>query len=74
MIILYYQYFHCYYFIKYGDENNQLKEILTLENSNNEVDVKKDNPQNYTNLIVKYKFTEEEEIGEPSFIPEDTYQ
>ena len=70
----------CYYFIKYGDENNKLKDVLTLENSdndlklNNDVDVKKDYPQNYRNFIAKYKFKEEEEIGEPSFIPEDTYQ
>ncbi len=67
----------CYYFLKYGNENNDLKTYLTLDNPDknlkmtNDVNVKTDNPQNYRTFISKYKFKEEEEIGESSFEPEN---
>ena len=63
----------CYYFIKYGNEKNDLKDYLTLDNIDknlkmtNDVNVKKDNPQDYRNFISKYKFKEEEEINFTSF-------
>ena len=62
-----------YYFIKYGNEKNDLKDYLTLDNPDknlkmtNDINVKKDNPQDYRNFISKYKFKEDEEINFTSF-------
>ncbi len=67
----------CYYFIKYGNEKNEMKDYLTLDNPNknlkmtNYVNVKKDNPQDYRNFISKYKFKEEDEIGVYNYESDD---
>ena len=57
-------------FMKYG--NNDKLSFLTLDNKklSNDVNVKRDNPQNYRNFIAKYKFKEEIEIGGNNFYNE----